>query len=47
MGKFRRIQAMLDFIGKHNIRPVVDKIFKIEDFKKKLFDRLGKRQQFW
>ncbi|WP_034551324.1 zinc-dependent alcohol dehydrogenase family protein [Carnobacterium funditum] len=45
MGSSEEYQAMLDFIGKHNIRPVVDKIFKIEDFKK-AFDRLEKGKQF-
>ena len=45
MGSSEEYQAMLDFIEKYTIRPVVDKIFKIEEYEK-AFDRLENGEQF-
>ncbi|MEG0498244.1 MAG: NAD(P)-dependent alcohol dehydrogenase [Carnobacterium sp.] len=45
MGSSEEYQAMLDFIEKHTIRPVVDKVFKIEEFEK-AFDHLENGKQF-
>lgn len=45
MGSAEEYQSMLEFIEKHNIRPVVDKVFKIEEFEKAI-NRLEKGKQF-
>lgn len=45
MGSAEEYQAMLEFIEKYNIRPIVDKVFKIEEYKKAI-NRLEKGKQF-
>jgi zinc-binding alcohol dehydrogenase/oxidoreductase len=45
MGSAEEYQAMLEFIEKHTIRPIVDKVFKIEEFEEAI-NRLEKGKQF-
>ena len=39
MASAEELHEMLDFIEKHNIKPVMDKTFKLEEYKE-AFDRL-------
>lgn len=45
MGSSEEFQEVIDFITKHELKPVIDKIYKLEEYEQ-AFERINKGEQF-